>query len=160
MQRIHAIYGAIIGALLFVVAGLVYQFLIVGKTTSVAGDARVAIVLDPAERGLILTEMRGFLSAIQVMSEALARADLKPVVAAARGVGMQATHDVPATLAAKLPLEFKQLGFSVHQDFDRLAVDAEGFGDGQLALRQLGQILTKCVACHGAYQLQAPVIGQ
>jgi hypothetical protein len=159
MNRIHAIYAAIIAVLVFALAALTYQFLIAGKTTTVAGDARIAIVLEPAERGLILAEMRGFLGAIQVMTEALARADLKPAAAAARAMGMQATHDVPATLAAKLPLEFKQLGFSVHQDFDRLAVDAEAFGDGPLALQQLGQILAKCVACHGAYQLKAPAIG-
>jgi hypothetical protein len=37
--------------------------------------------------------------------------------AAAKPMGM-AAGNVPPALAAKLPLEFKQLGHSVHQDFD------------------------------------------
>jgi hypothetical protein len=44
----------------------------------------------------------------------------------------------------------------VHQDFDRIALDAETMGDTRHALTQLGETLNKCVACHAMYQLAAP----
>jgi hypothetical protein len=71
---------------------------------------------------------------------------------------MAAAQAVPAGLAAKLPLEFKTLGHSVHEDFDRIAMDAEAMDDVRLSLRQLGETMKKCVACHAAYQI-APVSG-
>jgi hypothetical protein len=154
MPKIHALYGSIIAVLLLVIAGMGYKFLIAGKTVT-AEDKRRAIVLEPAERALILAEMRGFLGAIQIMTEALARGDLKTVATTARPQGMAATRDVPATLAAKLPLEFKSLGHSVHDDFDRIALDAEALNDVKHSLTQLSAMIGKCVACHGAYQLAA-----
>ncbi|MCR4300316.1 MAG: hypothetical protein NUV51_01765, partial [Sulfuricaulis sp.] len=62
-------------------------------------------------------------------------------------------HAVPPGLAAKLPLEFKTLGHSVHNDFDRIAMDAVAMNDVQLSLRQLGKTMNKCVACHATYQI-------
>ena len=62
---------------------------------------------------------------------------------------------VPAGLAAKLPLEFKTLGHGVHEDFDRIAMDAEAMNDARLSLRQLGETMKKCVACHATYQIAA-----
>ena len=66
---------------------------------------------------------------------------------------MAAAQGVSAGLAAKLPLEFKTLGHSVHGDFDRMAMDAEAMNDVRLSLRQLGNIMKKCVACHATYQI-------
>lgn len=118
-------------------------------------DPRQAIKLDPASRALVLVEMRQFLGGVQQMTEALARDDLKSVAKAARGVGMQAAHEVPDAVKAQLPKEFKQLGFGVHKDFDQLALDADTLGDGKYALKQLGAILQKCVSCHATYRLEA-----
>lgn len=56
---------------------------------------------------------------------------------------------------AKLPLEFKALGMGVHHDMDEIAKAAE---DGQPAaelLKMTSHTLTKCVACHAAWQLKA-----
>ncbi len=117
-------------------------------------DGRKAIVLDPAARSLVLTEMRQFLTGIQGMTEALSRDDLKTVAALARSVGMQAAHEVPPAVKAQLPMEFKQLGFAVHNEFDQLAMDADGLGDPKHTLKQMGDILQRCVACHNVYQLE------
>ncbi|HLD14664.1 MAG TPA: hypothetical protein VJB18_08120 [Burkholderiales bacterium] len=155
MKRVSILYLAIIAALLGVVAVMAYTFLIAGKTVT-AEDKRSAIVLEPAERALVLGEMRGFLIAVQAITEAVTRNDARAIAAAARPMGMAAAAGVPATLAAKLPLEFKQLGHSVHEDFDRLALDADALGDVKHAHAQLSETLKKCVACHALYQIMAP----
>ena len=64
-------------------------------------------------------------------------------------------HEVPATILGKLPLEFKTLGFSVHDAFDRLGLDAKDLRDPKHSLEQLSAILGRCAGCHAAYQLKA-----
>jgi hypothetical protein len=125
-----------------------------GAPTVTARDGRQAIVLAPSERALILTEMRAFLGGTQRITHALGVRDMKTVAAAARALGRAATHEAPPELIAKLPLPFKQLGFSVHDDFDQIALDAESFGDPQHTLEQLDGVMQKCVACHATYQFQ------
>lgn len=154
-NRCATVCGFIVVVLLLVIVGLVYKFLVAGETVTVQ-DERRAIVLAPSERSLVLTEMRGFLIAVQAVTEAVTRNDAKAIAAAARPMGMAAAGGVPATLAAKLPLEFKQLGHSVHEDFDRIALDIEALGDVKHAHAQLGETLKKCIACHALYQITAP----
>lgn len=156
MKRITVVYLVIVVGLLGVIAVMAYVFLVAGKTATTAADPRRAIVLDPPERALVLAEMRGLLTAVQKITDAVVRNDAAAIAAAAKPVGMAAAGVVPPTLAAKLPLEFKRLGHSVHQDFDRLALDAEALGDARHALAQLGETLNTCVACHAAFQLAAP----
>lgn len=145
---------AIIAILLAILGAIAYK-LIAGGSTTTAEDGRQAIVLAPQERGLILTEMRAFLSGLQGMTDALTREDMKTVAATARSLGRAATHEVPPALMAKLPLGFKQLGLSVHGDFDQIALDAESLGDPKHTLAQMGAVMQKCVACHAAFQLQS-----
>jgi hypothetical protein len=148
------IYWAIIGLLLLTIAGLVLKFVVLGRTGT-AADGRMTILLEPSERVVVLNEMRQFLAGIQGMLEAADRGDAAEIVKIARPLGMAAAHNVPAGLAAKLPLEFKTLGHSVHEDFDRIAMDAEAMNDARLSLRQLGETMKKCVACHATYQIAA-----
>lgn len=156
MKRVSILYLAVIAVLLGVIAAMAYTFLVAGKTVP-AEDKRSAIVLESAERSLVLGEMRGFLIAVQAITEAVTRNDAKAIAAAARPMGMAAASGVPATLAGKLPLEFKQLGHSVHEDFDRIVLDIEALGDVKHAHAQLGETLKKCVACHALFQITAPV---
>lgn len=118
-------------------------------------DERTAMVLTPGERAVVLLEMRQFLSGVQLMTDAFARDDAKALAQAARSLGKAAVHEVPPALRAKLPAEFKQLGFSVHNDFDQIAMDAESMGDMKHAMTQLSSTLQKCVACHTIYQIQS-----
>lgn len=43
-------------------------------------------------------------------------------------------------LIGGLPLEFKQLGFSVHRDLDQIALDAESLGDRDHTLKQFSHL--------------------
>ncbi len=151
-NRIHL---AIIAVLLLVIAVMAYKFIIAGSTEK-AADGRVAIILAPEEKALMLREMRGFVAGLQTISDALARDDMKGAAAAARAMGTAKSGEVPAAMLGKLPLEFKTLAFSVHREFDTIASDAERAGNARHALGQVSDVLQKCVACHGSYQVKTP----
>lgn len=138
-------------ALVTGVAG--YVFIIKGETVA-GSDGRTVIVLDQGERSIILAEMRAFLESVQAITVAVAREDMAGVAVAARKVGAAAQQEVPASLVKKLPTAFKKLGFSTHQAFDQLALDAESFGDKEQTLEALGELMLNCVGCHAAYQIQ------
>ncbi len=121
-----------------------------------AQDGRVVLELSPAERVVILEEMRMLLSGVQKMTGALGQQDMPAVAEAARALGQKMAHEVPPALRAKLPLEFRQLGSSVHRDFDQIALDADSLKDVSYSLTQLSATLQKCVSCHATYQIQAP----
>lgn len=136
-----------------VVVGMSYTFIYSGKTVT-ASDGRQAVVLNEAEKDLLLTEMRAFLTAVQQITTAVTNEDMKLMADSARKVGAVAQAAVPASLSGKLPMEFKTLGFDTHQQFDMLALDAEELGDPQHALKQLGGLMQNCLACHATYRVQ------
>lgn len=123
-----------------------------------ASDSRIVLELAPSERAMILEEMRLFLGGVQKMTGAFSRHDMQAVAEAARGMGQIMVHEVPPALRAKLPIGFRQLGFSVHRDFDQIALDADSMKDVSASLNQLSATLQKCVACHATYQIQAPAL--
>ncbi|MGB5453825.1 MAG: hypothetical protein WBN02_08945 [Sedimenticolaceae bacterium] len=132
--------------------GLVYVFVIRGETQP-ASDGRVAILLAPGERDLVLSEMRAFLVALQTISQAVVDQDAATAATAARMVGGAAQQGVPASLVGKLPLAFKRLGFDTHARFDQLALNTEQFGDTSQVLPELATLLQNCTACHAAYRI-------
>jgi len=129
-------------------------FFIRGQTTPSA-DGRRAIQLAPAERDLVLGEMRAMLSSVQGVVQGVQAHDPKQVAAAARASGMSAAVDLSPGLMAKLPLDFKNLGMSVHRGFDDLAQTAEKGASGDALLNALGKQLAACVGCHASYRLEA-----
>ena len=137
------------------IAAMLYIFIIKGETvSSTQSDTRTTIVLTEAERAIVLSEMRDFLVAIQTITEALAKDEMKTVATAARKVGLAAQEAVPAGLVRKLPATFKKLGFGTHQAFDQLALDAESFGDRQQSLEAMSKLMTNCTSCHAAFQIR------
>ncbi len=135
-------------------AATLYLFLVRGSVAP-ASDGRTAILLAPAERDLVLTEMRAFLQATQTVLVSANKGDLPAAVAAARAVGAAAQQAVPVSLMGKLPLGFKQLGFDTHSRFDRLALDAQDLGDPAQTLSALGELMSNCVGCHAAFRIDA-----
>ena len=140
-------------AALVATTALVYLFVIRGQTVP-ASDGRTAILLAPGERDMVLAEMRGFLLAVQGISQAIVDEDVATAVKAARGVGAATQREVPTSLVSKLPLPFKQLGFDTHARFDELALNMEQFGDTSEALPELAALLGNCTACHAAYRFE------
>lgn len=121
-------------------------------------DGRSILRLTPEERAMILDEMRLFLGGVQHMTDALGKQDMQAAANAARDMGQSMVHEVPPALRAKLPVEFRQVGFSVHRDFDQIALDAESLKDVSHSLDQLSATLQKCVSCHATYQIQSSVL--
>lgn len=121
-------------------------------------DGRVVLELAPGERAMILEEMRLFLDGVQKMTAALGKQDMPATAQAARALGQAMVHEVPPALRAKLPMEFRQLGFAVHREFDQIALDAESLKDASHSLGQLSATLQKCVSCHTVYQIRTPAL--
>jgi hypothetical protein len=145
----------IIGALVLIIAVMVYKFIVAGSTQK-AADGRVTILLEPAERAFVLAEMRDLVAGVQGISDALSRDDMAGVAKAARGMGMAKSHEAPATIMGKLPLEFKTLALGLHHEFDTIALDAEAMRMPRHTLTQLSGALQECVACHATYQFKVP----
>ena len=99
-------------------------FFVRGWTTQ-GTDGRIQIVLAPAERDLILGEMRMLLKAVHSVVTGLAGQDQEvnraQIEQAVRSAGMDMAADVNPAIMAKLPLPFKQMGMSIHKDMDALA---------------------------------------
>lgn len=142
-------------ALWLVTIAIAATFFIRGQTTA-APDGRTSVLLESGERDLVLGEMRHLLEGVQGIVAGVAASDAKAVVAAARAVGVDAAADVNPGLMAKLPLDFKQRGMTVHGGFDELAMAVEqGKADNNAVLLQLAEQLHRCVACHAMYRLDA-----
>jgi hypothetical protein len=132
--------------------------LLLGVFATAAGagdsDTRTVVKLTPPQRAMVLTEMRQFLAGLQQITAALAQDDMERVAGVAHSLGSPMTHHMPADLKQALPEEFRKLGFSVHADFDQIALDAAELGDSGHTLSQLGETLSKCNACHDAYRIE------
>lgn len=135
----------------------VVAWIFVKGWTAPSADGRTQIVLAPIERDQILLEMRQLLKAVHGIVTAAGdpQQNLKPAEQTARAAGMAMAADVNPAIMAKLPLAFKQMGMSVHQDMDRLA-DAIGQGEASMqVLARLSSITARCTTCHDMYRLSA-----
>lgn len=136
------------------IAVMGYKFIVTGSVAETA-DGRTAVIVTTPERDMLLAEMRGFLEGVQTIIEAVAEDDMATIATTASALGMANAGEVPAALTAKLPLEFKTLGFSTHNAFDNLAAEATDMGDGKVVLAQLGEMMLKCTTCHASYRIEA-----
>jgi hypothetical protein len=138
-----------------VTIGVAGWFLVQGWTMQ-GTDGRTQIVLAPAERDLILGEMRMLLKAVHGVVTGLAGQDQEAsraqIEQAARSAGMGMAEDVNPALMAKLPLPFKQMGMSVHQDMDALADAIVKKETPQQILQRLSSMTARCTTCHDIYR--------
>lgn len=143
-----------IALLLWVITIAVFVWFFIRGNTAMGTDGRTAIVLQTGERDFVMVEMRGLLAATQAILEGANQGDVQRIAKAARGAGMAAAADANPTLMTKLPIEFKQLGMSLHRDMDEIAKAAEGGTPVPELLKMTSNTLTKCVACHAAWQIK------
>lgn len=138
---------------LWVVTFIIIATLFVRGQTKASTDGRKAVVLTAQEHDLVLMEMRAMLQSVQGVVQGLAHDDMTAVAKAARASGMGAAADTSPALMAKLPLEFKQLGLSVHKNWDGLAQLVEHGASEDEILTRLNAQLSSCVGCHAGYRL-------
>jgi len=146
---------ALIALFLWGATIVVFGWFFIRGNTIAGTDGRTAVVLQSGERDFVLSEMRGLLSATQEIMEGTNQGDWQRVFKAASAAGMAGTAEVNPALMTKLPLDFKTLGMSVHHDMDGIAKAAAGGTPAPEIQKMLSNTLTKCVACHSAWQLQA-----
>lgn len=138
-----------------VTIGVAGWFFVQGWTTP-GTDGRTEIILAPAERDLILGEMRMLLKAVHSVVTGLAGQDQEAsrsqIEQAARSAGMGMAEDVNPALMAKLPLSFKQMGMSIHHDMDALADAIVNKETAPQILQRLSSMTARCTACHDMYR--------
>lgn len=145
---------AILALLLWVFTITLLAWMFIHGNTTTGTDGRTAIILQVSERDLILSEMRGLLSATQGILEGVNQNDMQRIAKASSAAGMIVAADASPILMAKLPLELKTLGMSVHRDMDAIAKAAENKTPPPEILKMLTNTLTKCIACHATWQLK------
>jgi hypothetical protein len=156
MKRNTAPHWIAIGLLLVVIAGMSVKFFVLGSTARGA-DGRTAVLLREGERQLVLEEMRGLLEATQQILEGLYDGDMKQVGQAASAVGMAATSTMDVALKARLPMEFRKLGFATHTAFDDIAGMAQNGRDAGAIQKKLAETMNTCIACHAGFQIPSTV---
>jgi cytochrome c556 len=149
-------YWIAIGVLLAVIAGIGVKFIVLGSTAK-GTDERTAVLLEEGERQLVLEEMRSLLEATQQVLEGLSDGDMKQIDQAATAVGMQATSTMDVVLKAKLPMEFKKLGFATHTAFDEIAAMARNASDTKAMQKKLADTMNNCIACHTSFQIPSTI---
>jgi hypothetical protein len=145
---------ALIALLVWLATVAVFAWFFIRGNTVAGNDGRTAVVLQAGERDLILSEMRGMLAATQGILDGANNGDMQHISQAARAAGMAVTVDASPVLMAKLPLELKRLGMSVHRDMDDIADAAEKGRPPAEILKMTSGVLAKCVACHATWQLR------
>jgi cytochrome c556 len=125
--------------------------------TAEGSDGRTEILLAAAERDQILAEMRLLLKAVDGIVRGLGEPtrDVKQMEETARAVGMHMAADTEPAIMAKLPLPFKQMGMSIHQDMDDLADAIVQNETPQQLLKRLSSMTARCTACHDMYRFSA-----
>ena len=146
---------ALAALLLWVITIAVFAWFFIRGNTTAGSDGRTAIVLQPAERDFVMTEMRGLLAATQEIMDAGSQNDTQRIVKAARGAGMAGAADVNPALMVKLPVEFKKLAMGMHGDMDEIAKAGEAGKPAPELLKMTSNALQKCVACHQAWLIKA-----
>lgn len=133
---------------------LIYIFFIKGSTTT-SDDTRITVVLTENQKDFALTEMREFLESIQEINQGIIDHDANIIIAAAEKSGGSVIAHAPRGMVGRLPIEFKQLGFGVHDMFDELAASTKRDFNIANTQQQLNTILISCVTCHKRYRIES-----
>jgi hypothetical protein len=97
--------------------------------------------------------MRVMLGSVQQIIEGLGRGDRVLIAEAARRSGNRMARATPASVRAKVPIAFEELGGPTHMLFEELAIRAETDDMDQLATH-LGHTMKQCMACHATFKVR------
>jgi hypothetical protein len=90
-----------------------------------AEDPRTSLGLTPAERVEFLAEMRQMLASMQGIVMGIGAEVREAIAAAARLSGNRMARATPASVRAKLPPEFREIGGPTHMLFEKIVIRAE-----------------------------------
>lgn len=156
MKRNHYRTATVILAVLWIVsAGTLFYFLYFGVART-GSDGRQIVSVTEGEKQFLLQEMRQLLSAMQQIHMHMGNGDRESAARAAESVGMNMVDELAAvegTILLKLPAPMKKLGLGTHSEFDNLARTIRSDASEQRIEKEIGELMTRCVACHAAYRL-------
>lgn len=143
-----------------IVVGIIGTFVLAIFNSSFAlephestGDTRQRLILTPAQRSMMLAEMRLMLGSVGGILQGLATGNLAAAEKAARTSGMTGSADVDPHIKTRLPQPFLELAMHTHRGFDLLADRIHAGGSQADIIRELATLTGNCVACHAAYRL-------
>jgi hypothetical protein len=117
-------------------------------------DTRTHLGLTLAERAEFLTQMRQMLASVEGIVSGIGTGDREKIASAARESGNRMARATPASVRAKLPQAFKELGGPTHMLFEEIAVRAESdpIFDADGLARLTGETMRQCLACHALFR--------
>ena len=123
-----------------------------GASAEQPADPRHDLGFTVQERAVFLADMRNMLASIQGVLLGIGENDRAVIAAAARESGNRMARATPASIRAKIPQSFKDIGGSTHLAFEELALRAETDEMDALA-RQTADVMQKCAACHAMFRV-------
>lgn len=127
------------------------MFMITPASQADAVDTRQSLGLSDAEQIEFLAEMRQMLASIQGIVAGIGTEDRDAIAAAARLSGNRMARATPASVGAKLPQSFKEIGGPTHLLFEEIAIRAETDDMADLTILT-GRTLEQCLACHARFR--------
>jgi cytochrome c556 len=115
-------------------------------------DARINLNLTPEERAVFLADMRSMLASIQGVMQGIGESDRERIAAAARQSGNRMARATPASIRAKTPQAFRDIGGPTHMLFEELAVRAQT-DDMDSLTRDTANLMNQCMACHATFRV-------
>ncbi len=147
--RTLALVSLVLWGLTIVVGGVMFF----RGSTKELPDQRKEIQVTPAERELVLKEMRSILASVNGVVTGLSQKDMKKVEESARSAGMIMAVEENAGLIAKLPFEFKEMGLGLHRGFDELADATKKGATQEEILQRMAGLTARCNGCHDFYRV-------
>ena len=143
----------ILAAIFFILnIALVYVFIFKGETVDLK-DGRKGIPLNKPNKDFVLDEMRSFLESVQQINEGIIKNDKSLVIKAGEKSGGSVIDHAPQGMMAKLPMDFKALGFATHAVFDEIAESARNNFEPAQTREQMAKLLGNCVSCHKQFRI-------
>lgn len=115
-------------------------------------DTRYDLRLTAIERAEFLSEMRNMLFSIQQILEGIGTSDRDKIAEAAKLSGNRMARATPASVRAKMPQSFRDLGGPTHMMFEELAMRADSDEMDMLAT-DTGKLMRQCLACHAKFRV-------
>ena len=115
-------------------------------------DTRINLNLTPEERAVFLADMRSMLASIQGVMQGIGESDRERIAAAARQSGNRMARATPASIRAKTPQAFRDIGGPTHMLFEELAVRAQT-DDMDSLTRDTANLMNQCMACHATFRV-------
>jgi hypothetical protein len=115
-------------------------------------DTRYDLRLTASEKAEFLSEMRNMLFSVQQILEGIGASDRNKIAEAAKLSGNRMARATPASVRAKMPQSFRDLGGPTHMMFEELAMRADSDEMDMLA-SDAGKLMKQCLACHAKFRV-------